>query len=161
MVLDENQKDEIRTFALDREALRHNNLQDITSLKVRPVIVKDLTIFGTPGSKQKSRSRSKRAKSRGFDENLNIANTAYDLHLARSPKSVRSQKSLKSLKSVKSVLSVKSMKSNRKKPKERRKSKKRRASSDSEDIYERLHDPKKAPRISKKASSKSQRRKDL
>jgi len=106
------------------------------------------------------RSRSKRTKSRGFDENLNLANTAYDMHLARSPKSVKSQKSLKS---IKTVLSARSVKSNRKRSqsKSRKKSKKRSVSEDSDDICERLHNPQKAHRHVHKASSKSQRRKSL
>jgi len=47
-VLDESQKDEIRTYAMDRGFIKNHHKQDIMSLKVRPVICKDLTIFGTP-----------------------------------------------------------------------------------------------------------------
>jgi hypothetical protein len=100
--------------------------------------VKDLTIFGTPRSQSKRMSRSRRQRSRAFDENLNLANTEHDVV------SQKSHKSGKSGKSARSAKSTRSHKLKRTKSKEKRKIKKRTASFDSEEIYERLYNPPKA-----------------
>lgn len=49
-MLDETQKDELRVFGMDREQSKGKNRAGAAPLKVRPVIVKDLSIFGTPRS---------------------------------------------------------------------------------------------------------------
>jgi hypothetical protein len=84
LVLDESQKDEIRMFALDREGLRGCKKGEGVSLKVRPVICKDLTIFGTPRSQNKSRTRFQKS-----NEMLNLANSVLTVS-ALSPTAVKS-----------------------------------------------------------------------
>ena len=155
MVLDESQKDDVRTFALDREAVKGVKRHDINAMKVRPVIVKDLTIFGTPRSQRKVRSRSRRRKSvKAFDENLNLANSEYNdivsIKTLKTPKSARSARSYRSIRSAKSGRSQKmSMpKLKQSKTKKRRKSvKKRPTSYDSDEAIERLYNPTKFKRI--------------
>lgn len=64
---------------MDREAQKNQKRSGVAALKIRPVIVKDLTIFGTPRSQSKRRSRSRKQRSRAFDENLNLTNLEHDL----------------------------------------------------------------------------------
>lgn len=166
LVLDEAQKDQVKTFAMDRQAQRGLRRDEIVSVKVRPVICKDLTIFGTPRSQQ----RRNRSRSRKFDENLNIGNTHFSLARSRSKSlkslrgdaksverddrsAVKSAKSARSGKSAKSGRSSKSARSARKDPivdrEKTLKSKKKRTvrkkvrkpvrSVDSDEVFERLH----------------------
>lgn len=158
-------------FGLDREQTKGLKRTDVTALKVRPVIVKDLTIFGTPRSQQKrkSRSRTRRKSVKAFDEDLNLRNSEYkdnaQTKMAKTPKSARSYKSIRSVKSFKSGKSGRSGKSAAKsfgneqrhpsmpmikhsKGKRRKKSMKQRAASyDSDEIIERLYNPAKFKRM--------------
>lgn len=55
LMLTADQRDQIRTQALDRTGGRLK--KGTTPLKVRPVIVKDLSMFGTPRSQKRKKPR--------------------------------------------------------------------------------------------------------
>jgi hypothetical protein len=145
-------------MALDRATSKSQKRESIQGLRCRPVIVKDLSIFGTPRSQSKRRSRSRKNRTKLFDENLNLMNQsgegfgngAFSHRSAKSAKSAKSVKSNKSARSNRSARVRSCLKRNESvvklssklKPKSARKNKRKRMKSMDSDEIERLHNPK-------------------
>ena len=138
----------MRTQALDRTQGKLR--KGTTPLKVRPVIVKDLSMFGTPRSQKRKKSRIRRVLAP--DDELEMS--ARSNHSRRSSKSVRrlskgflkrSQTSTmghrKSRKTALELTQKRASKSRSKSARKHKKSIKRRYSEGSEEVINRLSQP--------------------